>query len=147
MHLLAPMLDFGEQQRVLHFPFFTLLEACQSHAARLGPGIDFERDRLHRGVAPLAVAQSNDKGLHAMHHGPSCCEQQARPFGRAGHQRLFVSVEHEHHRNILSFPLRQERPLTGRFDAPRTGVSGRLFSPKLERLVGSSAPTRPLRVF
>jgi hypothetical protein len=48
---------------------------------------------------------------------------------------------------VTSFPLPKERPLTGLFDAPRTGLSGRLFSPRLDRLVGSRAPTRPLRVF
>ncbi len=45
-----------------------------------------------------------------MHDRPTPRKQQARSFGRGGHQRLFVTIKNENHVDILSSSQKEESP-------------------------------------
>jgi len=92
MHLLAPVADFGEKDGMMDGSLLRFLHASQRDAAGLAPRIDFERQRLYDHVFHVPIFEANDKRLHPMHDGPTPLEQESRPFGGAGHQRVFFLV-------------------------------------------------------
>jgi hypothetical protein len=53
-----------------------------------------------------------------MHDRTASLEQESRPFGRTGHQRLFVSVKNENHGCSFLLPS-ERRPRKGLSDEPR----------------------------
>src|SRR6266851_8218836 len=101
----------------MDFPFFRLLDPGQCDPRGVAPRIDFERHLFSGALCDAAILEPDHKGLDAMHHGAPAREQQPRPFGRAGHQGLLVSIEHQDHLVILSCLSPRESPLTGRSDA------------------------------
>ena len=92
MHLLAPVADFGEKEGMMDGSRLRFLHAGQRHPAGLAPRIDFERERLQVRVLPAPIFEPNDERPHAMHHRTTLLEQESRPFGRTGHQRLLLLV-------------------------------------------------------
>ena len=92
MHLLAPVADFGEKEGMMDSSRLRFLHAGQRHPAGLAPRIDFERERLQVRVLPAPICEPNDERPHAMHHSTTLLEQESRPFGRTGHQRLLLLV-------------------------------------------------------
>ncbi len=92
MHRLSPMADLREEDSRVDFSLLSFFYPGQRHAAGPAARIDFERQRLQHAVLHAPVPQSDDKGAHAMDHRSPMCEQEACPFGRARHERLFVSV-------------------------------------------------------
>src|SRR6266567_1200414 len=94
MHLLAPMADLREDQRVMDLAFLPLFDTSEGDPARFRSRIDFERHLLQAALLGAAILEPDHKGLDAMHDGSPAREQQSRPFGRAGHQGLLVSIYH-----------------------------------------------------
>ncbi len=92
MDLFAPVADFAEKNGMMDYSLLRLLHAGQRDACRLRPRIDFERERLERSVFHTPVFESNDERLHPMHHGTAPLEQESRPFGRTGHQWMFLLI-------------------------------------------------------
>ena len=92
MDPLAPVADFGEKDGMMDGSLLCLLHASQRDARRLRSGIDFERERLERGVFHTPIFEADDERLHPMHHGTAPLEQESRPFGRTGHQGVFLMI-------------------------------------------------------
>lgn len=92
MDPLAAVADFAEKDGMMDGSLLRLLHAGQRDARRLRSGIDFERERLERSVFHTPIFEANDERLHPVHHGTAPLEQESRPFGRAGHQWVFLLI-------------------------------------------------------
>ena len=95
----------------MHLCLMCLFHTSKGHARVLAAGVNFEREGLKRAFLHVSVPESDDERSHAMDHRSSPCQQEARPFGGAWHERLFVLVENKDHDATSSFlSLVEETP-------------------------------------
>jgi hypothetical protein len=97
MHGHSPMAHLTEMQRVMERALSCCLLPGNGHARGLAARIDLKRHRLQRALFDPTILEPDHERVQPMHHRPPTREQQARPFGRARHEWLLVSVNHEDH--------------------------------------------------
>jgi hypothetical protein len=86
VNVCASMGHFCKQDGVVHLSFSGLLDPGNGHPGRLGPWIEFERQRLEYRVLQASIFEPDDKGPHPHNHGSSPGQKQPGSFGRTGHQ-------------------------------------------------------------
>jgi len=76
---------------------FCLFHPHQRQPRRFRAGVDFQHHRLERALPHCSIFETNGKRAESMHQRASASKQQACPARRAGHERLFLFVEHKNH--------------------------------------------------
>ncbi len=97
VHFRSPVAHLTEMQRVMERALCRCLLPRNGHARGLAARIDLERHRLQRALFDPTILEPDHERAQPMHHRPPTREQQARPFGRARHEWLLVSVNNEDH--------------------------------------------------
>src|SRR5215470_7046938 len=115
----------------MDFPCRRLLHTHQRQASGLAPRIEFEPAFLQDALFLSAITQTDHEGLDPVDYSSASCEQQACAFGRTGHERLFLFVEHKNHKTV-SFPLRGH--LRGCLTCGSAASLPHLSSPMVTRL-------------
>jgi hypothetical protein len=92
VHLLSPVSDFAEKDGVMDFSLLRFLHTGQCYPTGLAPRVDLERERLQGRVFHAPVFEPNDERRHVVHDRTTTLQQESRPFGRTGHQRLLFLV-------------------------------------------------------
>ena len=106
MHELAPMLQFGQMQGVMHRALLRLLLAHNGHAGDPRAQIELEGHRLQGALLLRAIFQANDERHTAVDDRATALEEQAGPLLCARHQRLLVLVQNGNHAVFLADSLR-----------------------------------------
>jgi len=64
------MLDFSEQERMMHFPLFCGLHASQGQPRGARARIEFEGEGLEDTCFLASILEPDDKRSHSMHDRP-----------------------------------------------------------------------------